>query len=98
MFGIWKLSSAAESKPFQSRSTAEIPGLAKREEPEERRSRSKFKYTFLIDSDAELLMYYLIPCIRFGSMKSSASELGLIKIQTVTTTTKLSETLQKLYC
>ena len=31
-------------------------------------------------------------------MKSSASELGLIKIQTVTTTTKLSETLQKLYC
>ena len=74
MFGTWKLSSAAESKPFQSRSTAEIPGLAKREEPEERRSRSKFKYTFLIDSDAELLMYYLIPCIRFGSMKSSASE------------------------
>ena len=41
------LSSAAESKLFQSRSKAEISGLAKREE-----------YAFLSYSDAELLMYY----------------------------------------
>ena len=55
--------SASESKPFQSRSTVEIPGLARREE---RLSRFKLKRTFLIDSDAELFMYS-IQYIRFGS-------------------------------
>ena len=54
---------ASESKPFQSRSTVEIPGPARREE---QLSRSKLKQAFLIDSDAELFMY-LIQCIRFGS-------------------------------
>ena len=58
-------SSASESKPFQSRSKGEIPGWARRKE---RLSRSKLKQAFLIDSDAELLMY-LIQCIRFGSRK-----------------------------
>ena len=42
-------SSASESKPFQSRSKAEIPGLARRQK---RMSRSKLKQVFLIDSDA----------------------------------------------
>ena len=56
-------SSASQSKPFQSRSKAEIPGRAKRKE---RLSRSKLKQAFLTDSDAELFMY-LIQCIRFGS-------------------------------
>ena len=56
-------SSASESKPFQSRSTVEIPGPAWREE---RLSRSKLKKAFLIDLDAELFAY-LIQCIRFGS-------------------------------
>ena len=50
--------SASESKPFQSRSTVEIPGRARRAE---RLSRSKLKEVFLIDSDAELIMY-LIQC------------------------------------
>ena len=58
-------SSASESKPFQSRSTIEIPGPARRKE---RLSRSKLKQALLIDSDAELFMY-LIQCIRFGSWK-----------------------------
>ena len=52
-------SSASESKPFQSRSKGEIPGQAGRKE---RLSRSKLKKAFLIDSDAELFMYF-----RFGS-------------------------------
>ena len=56
-------SSASESKPFQSRSTLEIPGPARRKE---RLSRSKLKQALLIDSDAELFMY-LIQCIRFCS-------------------------------
>ena len=55
--------SGYESKPFQSRSKGEIPGLARRKE---RLSRSKLKQAFLIDSDAELFMY-LIQGIRFGS-------------------------------
>jgi len=38
-----------ESKPFQSRSTVEIPGRASREE---RLSGSKLKWAFLIDSGA----------------------------------------------
>ena len=46
-------SSASESKPFQSRSRGEIPGLARRKE---RLSRSKLKQAFQIDSDAELFM------------------------------------------
>ena len=50
--------SASESKPFQSRSTVEIPGRTRRAE---RLSRSKLKEVFLIDSDAELIMY-LIQC------------------------------------
>ena len=61
------MTSASESKPFQSRPKGEIPGRARRKE---RLSRSKLKQAFLIDSDAELLMY-LIQCIsarmRFGS-------------------------------
>ena len=56
-------SSAFESKPFQSRSKGEIPGLARRKE---RLSRSKLKQTFLIDDE---LFMYLIQCIRFGSWK-----------------------------
>ena len=56
-------SSASESKPFQSRSTLEIPDPARRKE---RLSRSKLKQALLIDSDAELFMY-LIQCIRFCS-------------------------------
>ena len=47
-------SSAFESKPFQSRSKGEIPGLARRKE---RLSRSKLKQTFLIDD--ELFMYLI---------------------------------------
>ena len=50
--------SASESKPFQSRSTVEIPGRTRRAE---RLSRSKLKEVFLIDSDAELILY-LIQC------------------------------------
>ena len=48
-------SSASESKPFQSRSKGEIPGRARRKE---RLNRSKLKQEFLIDSDAELFMYW----------------------------------------
>ena len=55
--------SASESKPFQSRSTVEIPGRARREE---RLSRCKLKYAFLIDSAAEIFMYS-IQCITVGS-------------------------------
>ena len=58
-------SSASESKPFQSRSTVEIPVSARREE---QLSRSKLKQAFLIDSDAELFMY-LIQRIRLVSRK-----------------------------
>ena len=58
-------SSASESKPFQSRSKGEIPGRARLKE---RRSRSKLKQAFLINSEAELFMY-LIQCIRFESLK-----------------------------
>ena len=47
-------SSAADSKPFQSRSKGEILGQARREE---RLSHSKLKQAFLIDPDAELFMY-----------------------------------------
>ena len=54
---------ASESKPFQSCSKGKIPGWARRKE---QLSHSKLKQAFLIDSDAELLMY-LIQCIRFGS-------------------------------
>ena len=60
-----KSSAASESKPFQSRSTAGMPGRARRKE---RLSLSKLKQAFLIDSDAELVLY-LIQCIRFGSWK-----------------------------
>ena len=56
-------SSASESKPFQSRSKGETPGLTKRKE---RLSRSKLKQTFLIDSDAELFMYLFHSMYRFG--------------------------------
>ena len=56
-------SSESESKPFQSRSIGEIPGRARREE---RLSRSKLKQAFLIDSDAERFMYFIIQRIRFG--------------------------------
>ena len=56
-------SSASESKPLQSRSRAEIPGQARREE---RLGRSKLKEPFLIDSDPDLFMY-LIHGIRLGS-------------------------------
>ena len=66
-------SSASASKAFQSRSKGEIPGRARRKE---RLSRSKLKQAFLIDSDGELFMYR-IQCIRFGLMKSTASEPGL---------------------
>ena len=55
-------SSASISKPFQSRSKGEIPGVVRRKE---QLSRSKLKKAFLIDSDAELFMY-LIQCIKFG--------------------------------
>ena len=48
-------SSVSESKPFQSRSKGEIPGRARRKE---RVSRSKLKQAFLIDSGAELFMYF----------------------------------------
>ena len=41
-------SSTSESKPFQSRFKAEIPGLPKRKEREGRWSRSKFKYALLL--------------------------------------------------
>ena len=61
-------SSASESKLFQSRSTVEIPGTARRKE---RLSRSELKQAFLIDSDPELFMYLL------RLMKSTASEPGL---------------------
>ena len=60
-----KSSAASESKPFQSRSTAEMPGRARRKE---RLSRFKLKQAFLIHPDAELF-FYLIQCIRFGSWK-----------------------------
>ena len=47
--------SAFESKPFQGRSKGEILGQDRRKE---RLSRSKLKLAFLIDSDAELFMYF----------------------------------------
>ena len=56
-------SSAFDSKPLQSRSRVKIPGQARREE---RLGRSKLKEPFLIDSEAELFMYF-IKSIRFGS-------------------------------
>ena len=58
-------SSASESKQLQSRSKGEIPGRARQKE---QLSLSKLKQAFLINSDAELIMY-LIQCIRFGSWK-----------------------------
>ena len=61
--GSVQKSSASESKAFQSRFKGEIPGRARRKE---RLSRSKLKWAFLFDSDAELFMY-LIQCSRFGS-------------------------------
>ena len=62
MHWVWYMkSSVSESKPFQSRSKGEIPSRARRKE-----RRSKLKQAFLIDSDAELFMYF-IQCIRFGS-------------------------------
>ena len=63
-------SSASQSKPFQSRSTGEIPGRARRKE---RLSRSKLKQGFLIDSDAELFMNLILG----SAHESSASEPGL---------------------
>ena len=54
-------SSVSESKLFQSRSKGEIPSRARRKE-----RGSKLKQAFLIESDAELFMYF-IQCIRFGS-------------------------------
>ena len=59
-FGSWKVGRLNES-----RSKAEIPGWARREE---QLSRSKLKHPFLTDSDDELFMY-LIQGIRFGSWK-----------------------------
>ena len=51
------LSSASESKPFQSRFKGDwIPGRIGRKE---RLSRSILKQAFLIDSDAELFMYLI---------------------------------------
>ena len=68
-------SSASESKPFQSRSKGEIPGRAGRKE---RLTRSKLKQAFLIDSDAELFVYF-IQCIRFGSWKVRRLNQALVK-------------------
>ena len=68
-------SSASESKPFQSRSKGEIPGWAGRKE---RLTRSKLKQEFLIDSDAELFVYF-IQCIRFGSWKVRRLNQALVK-------------------
>ena len=64
---IYALGSAHEKfrRLNQSRSKAEIPGWARREE---RLSRSKLKQPFSTDSDADLFMY-LIQAIRFGSWK-----------------------------
>ena len=59
-------SSVSQSKPFLSPSKGEIPGRARRKE---RLSRSKLKQASLIDSDAELFMYLIQWCIRFGSRK-----------------------------
>ena len=57
----------SESKPFQSRSKGDIPGWVRRKE---RLSRSKLKQAFLIDSDAELLIYlHVIQCIRLAHEK-----------------------------
>ena len=70
---IYALSSASESKPFQSRSKCEIPGRARRKE---RLSLSKLKQAFLTDSNAELLVMYLIQC-QVRLMKRTASEPGL---------------------
>ena len=47
--------SASESKPFQGRSKGEILGQDRRKE---RLSPSELKLAFLIDSDAELFMYF----------------------------------------
>ena len=52
-------SSASESKPFESRSKGEIPGRARQKK---RLSGSELQQAFLIDSDAELFMYF-IQCI-----------------------------------
>ena len=60
--GTWKVRRLNQSR---SRKPGEIPGWARRKE---RLSLSKFKWPFLTDSDAELLMY-LIPGFRFGSWK-----------------------------
>ena len=57
------ISSASESKLFQSRSKGEILGQARQKE---RLSRSELNQAFLTDSDAELFIY-LIQCVRFGS-------------------------------
>ena len=57
-------SSVSGTKPFQSRSTVEIPGRARRKE---RLSLSKLKKALLTDLDAELFIY-LIQCITFGSI------------------------------
>ena len=48
-------SSPSESKPFQSRSKGEIPGQARWKE---QLISSKLKQAFLIDSDAEVFMYF----------------------------------------
>ena len=50
------VSSASESKPFQSHSKGELPGRTRRKE---QLSPSKLKQAFLIDSDAELFMYLI---------------------------------------
>ena len=59
----YMISSASESKPFQSRSKGEILGQARQKE---RLNRSELNQAFLTDSDAELFIY-LIQFVRFGS-------------------------------
>ena len=61
---VWYMKSpASKSKLFISRSQVKIPGRARQEDW---LSHFKLKRTFLIDSDAELFMFF-IQCIRFGS-------------------------------
>ena len=55
----------SESRPFQIRSTVEIPGRASLRE-ERTAELFQIEIGILIDSDAELFMH-LIQCMRFGS-------------------------------
>ena len=61
---VWYMKSpASESKPFQSRSQVKILGGARQED---QLSHFKLKQVFLINSDAELFMFF-IHCIRLES-------------------------------